>query len=177
MNLRDWLSCRKCKLGAWAKFHVLGRGSLPCDVLLIGEAPGRSEDVLGEAFIGRAGKLLDAALPKGPKFYFANILACRPSDKEGGPNRTPEPEEIEACWPRLEETIRQAKTKVVVLLGRTADEVVRQKSPSIWANAIKIPHPAYILRLGGVKSEQFKSYRRRLQTEIEETQQWARLST
>ena len=81
--------CRACHLHKFRRNVVLGRGTLPADVLYIGEAPGKSEDLTGEAFVGPSGAMLDslmldateqASLPAIPRFYVVNTVLCRPTD-------------------------------------------------------------------------------------------------
>ena len=87
--------------------------------MVVGEAPGQNEDQQGEPFVGAAGKLLDQllrgiGLSRGDVFI-TNILKCRPPN-----NRDPQPTEVEACSPYLEQQLTLIKPEVVVLLGRHA---------------------------------------------------------
>lgn len=158
--LMCWLKCQDCKLGAWAHKHVLGRGETG-ELLFLGEAPGRSEELLGLPFVGPAGKLLDDALEtvRGKKF-FANLLACRPSDKQGGPNRAPELKEVQACWGRVQETIRFASPKGIVLLGRVPAMFWEEmKGQEIFPGPVlKAMHPAALLRRGGKNAVDYNEY-------------------
>jgi len=154
----DWKLCRKCDLHKTRKNVVLGAGSAPADVLFIGEAPGKSEDLLGMPFIGPAGKLLSAmidmalqwsSLGTKPRIYITNACACRPTDSPLGENRQPTGDELWACYQRLEWECKQiARPKVVVFLGKVADAAARKLFPSATA----LQHPAYILRQGGIGS-------------------------
>jgi DNA polymerase len=164
-ELADWLSCRKCALGERAKLHVLGRGVLPAQVLFIGEAPGKSEDVLGEAFVGRAGRLLDKAVAvankKGVPVYFTNLVACRPCDRIGAPNRQPLGLEVLSCLPRLQKTIELSGAHGIVVCGRLAQVVFARYLPGPGLpNPIRleIPQPAWILRRGGEASADWPDY-------------------
>ncbi len=98
---------------------VVGRGNPASEILFVGEAPGRNEDLQGLAFVGAAGKNLDKLLEKvGLTFddiYIANILKCRPPE-----NRDPLPDEIRAHTPWLLKQIRDMKPKVVCSLGNYA---------------------------------------------------------
>lgn len=165
-GLQRWLRCEDCALGARANRHVLGRGSLPADILFVGEGPGRSEDVLGEAFVGPAGKLLDRAIPEeyaDRSLYFTNLVACRPTDGTGQPNRPPLPAEIAACAPRLLKTLELSQCKGVVLCGRLAGEVWRTISLSQpGKRALFIFHPAALLRRGGDQAADWASYRNQI---------------
>jgi len=98
---------------------VVGKGNLNADILFVGEAPGRNEDLQGLAFVGAAGKNLDKLLVSVglslDDVYIANILKCRPPE-----NRDPLPEEIVAHTPWLLKQIREMKPKVVCSLGNYA---------------------------------------------------------
>jgi uracil-DNA glycosylase family 4 len=145
----------KCDLYKTRKRVVMGRGDLNCDVLFIGEAPGKNEDALGTPFIGQAGKLLEQSIdlalkwaelpPKRPRIFITNSCACRPTDEIGGDNRPPTKEELWACFPRLEHECKLANPKRVVLLGKVAESA----AISLYPDALKLQHPAYILRAGG----------------------------
>jgi DNA polymerase len=101
----------------FAKNPVPGAGSVKTEIMFIGEGPGEKEDELGLPFVGRAGKLLDEMLEsiglKREEIYIANVVKHRPPG-----NRDPKPEEVEACWPYLEEQIKIIKPKLIVCLGR-----------------------------------------------------------
>jgi len=98
---------------------VVGSGDLNADIMFVGEAPGKKEDLTGVPFCGAAGKNLDKLLSsvglKREEIYIANILKCRPPE-----NRDPKPEEIMAHTPWLMKQIRTTKPKVVCSLGNYA---------------------------------------------------------
>ena len=98
---------------------VIGKGNSEADILFVGEAPGRNEDLEGLPFVGRAGKNLDEMLAKVgltlKDIYIANILKCRPPE-----NRDPLPEEIRAHTPWLVHQIKEMKPKVICSLGNYA---------------------------------------------------------
>jgi uracil-DNA glycosylase len=98
---------------------VVGKGNIEADILFVGEAPGRNEDLQGLPFVGAAGKNLDKLLSAVglslEEVYIANILKCRPPE-----NRGPLPEEISAHTPWLLKQIREMKPKVVCSLGNYA---------------------------------------------------------
>ena len=121
--------CLKCPLGKTRGKFVFGVGNFSADIVLIGEAPGAEEDLQGEPFVGRAGKLLDKILEaigfKREDVYICNILKCRPPG-----NRNPLPEEIETCLPYLYQQIKLIKPKMILLLGRVAAEaLLKTKQP------------------------------------------------
>lgn len=111
--------CKKCPLGEIRTNVVFGSGNEKASVMLIGEAPGQSEDREGMPFIGRAGKLLDSMLlalgTRREDIYIANILKCRPPK-----NRDPLPAEEDMCLPWLRSQFDIIKPKIVVCLGRIA---------------------------------------------------------
>jgi DNA polymerase len=116
-------TCTKCSLGHTRTEFVFGVGRPDADILFIGEAPGRDEDLQGEPFVGRAGKLLDRMLAaidlSRQDVYIANILKCRPPD-----NRDPVPDEVDACLPHLAEQIRLISPRFICALGRVAAQII-----------------------------------------------------
>jgi len=115
--------CRKCPL--WENTHhaVPGEGAVGAGLMLIGEAPGKQEDLTGRPFVGRAGKLLEGLLTgiglTRDDVFIANIVKHRPPG-----NRDPRDEEISACTPYLEEQIRIVRPKVIVMLGRHSSRYI-----------------------------------------------------
>lgn len=151
----EWKACQICLIGRFAHKHCLGRGKIPADILFIGEGPGRTEDLSGRVFDGKAGQVLDEMIQeaglnhrrKGTRYFITNLVACRPTDRIAGPNRPPEPEEIENCSPRLSGVVELVKPKIVVTLGNTARDNFRYDSEE--QDIYHLYHPAYILRLCG----------------------------
>jgi len=149
-------NCTKCSLSQTRTKFVYGAGSSRAKIVFIGEAPGREEDLQGEPFVGRAGKLLDNILA-AIKFtrrdvYIGNILKCRPPE-----NRDPQPEEIRACMPHLIEQIRIIKPLIICALGRIAAHCLLDTTTPLgklrgtWHSFQGIPlivtyHPAALLR-------------------------------
>jgi len=122
-TLDDWSRiasvCTKCRLAGTRTQVVYGTGNPNADLMFIGEAPGRDEDLQGEPFVGRAGQLLTDII-KAMKLtrddvYIANVVKCRPPE-----NRNPEPDEIEACRPFIRRQIELIKPRVIVTLGKIA---------------------------------------------------------
>ena len=101
---RECLACTRCGLCQTRTNVVFGVGTPDAEVMLIGEGPGEQEDLQGEPFVGRAGKLLDDMLElidlDRSRIYIANMVKCRPPK-----NRDPLPEEQAACGPWLERQI------------------------------------------------------------------------
>lgn len=167
----SWEHCTRCKLSKYRKNVVFGRGTLPCEVLFVGEAPGKDEDRHGYAFVGRAGQLLDKAMHDSGlisrRWFITNMVGCRPCDGVGMPNRQPEPDEIAPCQDRLVSTVYLASPTDVVLMGRTA-QLWYPIEPA-WTHGVhRLPHPAYILRSGGEKSPLYSTFVRSL----EEVKKW-----
>ena len=112
--------CTKCDLHKTRTNVVFGVGDRMSGVLFIGEGPGENEDLRGEPFVGRAGRLLDdmlriIGLSRDKNIYIANIVKCRPPD-----NRDPQNVERDACRSWLDSQIEIMKPKIVVCLGRIA---------------------------------------------------------
>ncbi|HVR40258.1 MAG TPA: uracil-DNA glycosylase [Thermoanaerobaculia bacterium] len=155
--------CTKCRLAKTRTQVVFGVGSPNADLMFIGEAPGRDEDIQGEPFVGRAGQLLTDII-KAMKLtrddvYIANVIKCRPPE-----NRNPEPDELDACRPFIRRQVELIKPKVIVTLGRFGLQSLTEKSYSIssvrgtWLeyNGTKVMptyHPAYLLRNPAAKKE------------------------
>ena len=117
---KDCLNCRLCGLCETRTNVVVGVGNPDSKLLFIGEGPGQNEDLQGEPFVGRGGKLLDKMLAavhldRNKNIYIANIVKCRPPQ-----NRDPFPEEQEQCNRWLQAQIELIKPKIIVCLGRIA---------------------------------------------------------
>ena len=112
-------ACKNCSLWESRTNVVFGVGSRQAEVLFIGEGPGENEDLQGEPFVGRAGKLLDDMMGaiglKRQDVYIANIVKCRPPQ-----NRDPMNTEAEACIGYLRNQTALLKPKIIVCLGRIA---------------------------------------------------------
>ena len=111
--------CRACGLCEGIRHKVPGQGNRNADLMFIGEGPGADEDLKGEAFVGAAGQLLTKMITAmgmtRDQVYICNVVKCRPPQ-----NRTPLPEEMEACIPHLRAQFLLVHPKVIVLLGATA---------------------------------------------------------
>lgn len=122
------LGCTKCRLSARRTRVVPGVGPCRSRIAFIGEAPGRDEDLRGEPFVGRAGRLLDQALGKAgvarSQVYITNLVKCRPPD-----NRRPRKDEITTCTSMyLESEIEEISPHVICALGQTvAERLLGQK--------------------------------------------------
>ena len=160
MHVLRWSDCDRCVLKDVRTKVVLGRGKVPCDVLLVGEAPGSSEDVIGQPFIGPAGKHLDnliaQSVRQGPRyeelrFAWTNIVACIPKGADGTKAKEPEFECIQACRPRLEEMVVLARPRLLVAVGAVARDYTMKgdkycaRIPA-GTKMVTVDHPAHILR-------------------------------
>jgi len=112
-------ACRKCGLGATRHRSVPGEGNPRAGLVVVGEAPGATEDETGRPFVGRAGKLLDDILKaidfKREDVFICNVLKCRPPE-----NRDPEPLEVTACSPYLHRQLELIGPRVILAMGRPA---------------------------------------------------------
>jgi DNA polymerase len=116
-------ACRLCPLSQGRNLAVPGSGPSPSDIMLVGEAPGRQEDIVGEPFVGRAGRLLDRALCeaglKRSELFITSVIKCRPPE-----NRKPKRREIDLCLPYLKAQMKALRPRVVCLMGNTALDAV-----------------------------------------------------
>ncbi len=125
-------SCDMCaELANHRKNIIFGAGNPDADILFIGEAPGRDEDVQGVPFVGRSGRLLTDIIEKGMKIkredvFIANILKCRPPN-----NRDPLSQEEINCTPFLNKQIEIINPKVIITLGRYASQYLLNTKVSI----------------------------------------------
>lgn len=116
-------SCHKCPLADGRTQTVFGAGDPAARVLIVGEAPGKNEDLQGVPFVGAAGKYLDELLSiaglRREEVFIANVLKCRPPG-----NRDPRPEEIELCTPYLREQTRTIDPEFIVTLGNFSTKFI-----------------------------------------------------
>ena len=116
-------ACHACPLAEGRTNVVFGVGNPQARVLIVGEAPGRNEDLQGVPFVGAAGKYLDELLGyaglQREEVYIANVLKCRPPG-----NRNPKPEEIQLCADFLREQTRTISPEFIVTLGNFATKFI-----------------------------------------------------
>lgn len=116
---KECRQCRRCSLCETRRNVVFGVGPRDAEVVFIGEGPGEQEDLQGEPFVGRAGKLLDDMLElidlDRTKLYIANMVKCRPPQ-----NRDPLNIEQEACSVWLKRQLALLRPRIIVCLGRIA---------------------------------------------------------
>lgn len=163
--VRDDLGdCTRCKLHRLGRRQIVfGVGNPEADLMFVGEAPGRDEDLQGEPFVGRAGQLLTKMIEAmgltRDEVYIANVVKCRPPE-----NRNPEPDEVAACSPFLIRQIDVIRPKVIVALGAIALKALLGADAPIsrlrgrvfeYRGAKLVPtyHPAFLLRSPDRKRE------------------------
>src|SRR3989339_1725615 len=153
-------TCTKCPLSNGRTKVVFGNGPVPCNLMIIGEAPGADEDEQGFPFVGRAGQLLtqilgSVGIKRPDDVYIANTVKCRPPN-----NRAPLATEQAACAPYLAAQVRLVDPKSIILLGAPAVKAILkldEPMTSIRGRWFKFPgnqdisvmplfHPAYLLR-------------------------------
>jgi len=151
-------NCRECALHEGRNQTVFGAGDPHANWMFVGEAPGAEEDRLGQPFVGRAGKLLNAMLHalklQRDQVYIANVLKCRPPN-----NRDPRPEEVMRCEGYLLRQVELVQPKLIVALGRVAAQNLLKTDQSLGklrgqvfhygehnTPLIATYHPAYLLR-------------------------------
>ena len=150
-HVEKWKDCTLCPLSQQRSNICLARGTQPCDVLFVGEAPGQIEDGMGLPFKGPAGRLLDQiierSIPTTVTYALTNLVACFPAEAKARGDNEPERAEILTCRPRLVEFIDLCKPKLVVRVGTLAADNVQHDSYGLvrGAKCIDIVHPAHIL--------------------------------
>ncbi len=153
--------CRACTMANTRQSVVCADGAPGCPMVLIGEAPGRDEDLQGIPFVGKSGELLNnilaaCGLKRGKDIAIVNVLKCRPPR-----NRDPQPEEAAACAAFLDRQLELLAPKVIVLMGRQAMQrilhrtdrldALRGKTFSLAVGGRDVPvvvtyHPSSLLR-------------------------------
>lgn len=148
-------SCKRCPLHQTRNTIVWQRSTAnkDIDVLFIGEAPGKEEDLQGIPFVGKAGQILNKWIEEAGVTNYAiiNIVKCRPPN-----NRKPNPNEIRSCLPYLIQQIQQFNPRIIVALGATPCSVLINRKEVVanigkifktgYGDVIVFPHPAYVLR-------------------------------
>jgi len=156
-HVEAWKGCDRCPIHLTRTNVCLGRGALPCDALFVGEAPGPSEDVVGQPFVGPAGHLLDQVIERATvatqtpgtigmghnslNWAFTNLVGCFLLDEDGDKEEPPD-ESIEACKPRLREfaelcDVPKGKLRLVVAVGSLAFDWLKPG----YKHSIKLHRP------------------------------------
>ncbi|MDH5636942.1 MAG: uracil-DNA glycosylase [Nitrospinota bacterium] len=159
-------NCQKCALGKTRTNTVFGVGDPDARLMFIGEGPGAAEDLQGEPFVGRAGKLLNDMIQamglKRSDVYIANIVKCRPPG-----NRDPLPEESAQCMPYLMRQLKMIRPEYVCALGAVPAKNLLERNEPIGklrssfhdfmgTQFMATYHPSYLLRNPAAKAESWK---------------------
>jgi DNA polymerase len=163
-QLRDAIGdCRRCQLSEGRSNIVFGDGNPDADLVFVGEAPGRDEDIQGEPFVGKAGQLLTRIINAmgltREDVYICNVIKCRPPN-----NRDPLPSEIAMCEPFLKEQLDIIKPRVICALGSFASQTLLKSEVRIsrlrgqlrdYYGVPLMPtyHPSFLLRNPQAKRE------------------------
>lgn len=160
-------ACRACAIGSQRRNNVYGEGDPCARLMVVGEGPGETEDLLGRPFVGRAGQLLEKMLGAiglaREDVYICNTVKCRPTEPgpRGPKNRAPEPLEMANCRAFLDEQIDIVSPRAILALGAPAAKSFLGRDFQItkmrgrWydgPNGIPLMatfHPAYVLRQTG----------------------------
>ncbi len=160
--------CHGCRLAETRTKVVFGVGCPSARLVLVGEAPGRDEDLAGEPFVGRSGQLLDRLVSEElgldrSELYIANVVKCRPPG-----NRDPSEDEVAACRHFLNSQVEAIDPEVIVTLGNFATRTILGRAEGITrlrgriyevAGRAVIPtyHPAAALRGGATVVNQMRA--------------------
>jgi uracil-DNA glycosylase family 4 len=162
----DLGECTRCRLHKARTKLVFGVGNPKAELVFVGEGPGHDEDVQGEPFVGRAGKLLtqmiEAMSLRREDVYICNVVKCRPPE-----NRLPDKDEIAVCSPFLLRQLASIQPQVICCLGACSAQTLLATNQGIsrfrgeWfdfrgSKLIATYHPAYLLRNPAAKSEVWK---------------------
>lgn len=168
---KEILQCTKCELAKSRNNVIFGEGNTDGGIFIIGEAPGRDEDLQGRPFVGKSGQLLDKILAacgftRDTHVFISNIVKCRPPD-----NRVPTPQEAGACMPWLLKQIELVNPKILIFLGATAlkymagdgHKITRERGTWLnWQNRLAMPvyHPAALLRDPSLKRDTWEDFKK-----------------
>lgn len=147
---KKWDNCTRCPLASAARQNVvLFRGTIPAPILLIGEAPGESENIKGRPFVGPAGDELDVLMAECniTKFCITNVVACIPWLPDEATIRPPSPKEVSACSFRLQEFVYHCDPRLIIILGKVANtnKLHLRRDTQVCT----VAHPAYLVRSRG----------------------------
>lgn len=171
IKLKDQvLQCTKCDLSTTRNKVIFGEGNLNAEIMIIGEGPGRDEDIQGRPFVGKSGQLLDKILAacgfnRADHVFISNVVKCRPPQ-----NRAPLPEEVATCMPYLRKQIELINPKILILLGATSLKymvgpnlrITRDRGKWINHNGrliMPVFHPAALLRNPALKRSTWEDFK------------------
>lgn len=163
-------NCTQCGLHATRTQTVFSRGNPEASICMVAEAPGAQEDLSGSPLIGMSGQLLDKAIQSlgydpATDIYVCNIIKCRPPL-----NRRPLSEEIQACYPHIEQQLSLIKARVLITLGATATHAITDQTKGMMQlrgqvftykdkRVLACVHPSWVLRQGGETSDAYNQFR------------------
>ena len=179
---QEYSSCELCSLcpKKTGINNVVKSSGPVSSIAIVGEAPGADEDVAGQPFVGRAGRMLDKLLQgariKRSQVFITNAVKCRPTQNKGKKNRTPTVDECESCRPWLYREIEIVRPRVIITLGKISTESVlalpknftlgdyvnkahethlrKENSPEIITDMYTVVpcwHPSYLMQHGRKK--------------------------
>lgn len=164
------LNCHRCTLSKTRNHVIFGEGNPNAEIFIIGEGPGKVEDLKGRPFVGPSGQLLDKILAvcgfsREKHVFISNIVKCRPPN-----NRIPAIEETQACLPWLYEQLEMVDPKIIVLLGATAlknmagnhHRITREHGQWLTVRnrlAMPVYHPSALLRDPRLKRPTWEDYK------------------
>ena len=169
----EWEKLKERSAERFGEDSIFGEGTLSSRLAIVGEAPGKREVEEGRPFVGNAGKLLDELLEEAgidrSKVYVTNVVKVRPTKEDGGrlQNRPPRAGEVREGVEILREELDLIKPEALVLLGTTPAKALLKKSFTLKSErgrlldselglpALATYHPAYLLRLRGIESEDY----------------------
>lgn len=165
------INCTKCDLSLTCNKVIFGEGNTKAGIFIIGEAPGRDEDIQGRPFVGKSGQLLDKILTacgftRNEHVFISNIVKCRPPN-----NRVPTLKEAETCMPWLLKQIEMIDPKIMILLGATAlrymagPEHKITLEHGIWLDlngrlVMPVFHPSALLRDPSLKRDTWEDFKK-----------------
>lgn len=152
LHKEEWKNCNRCVLSNIRHSVVLCRGSLPCDVMFVGESPSASDDTIGSPFSGPAGKLLDSIVSDAEglleefklKKAFTNLIGCTLKEKDGKTLDYLDSALI-SCSPRINDLVKLAKPMGIVMLGKQTQKLAPKFIDYDFDFSLDMIHPAELL--------------------------------
>lgn len=153
--------CKLCGIHKNTQCQVTGRGSLPADVLFIGDIPSKTDTIFGMPFMGKAGKFFDYMLNESgleKKYYITNMLRCLPEGDK------PLKDHVKNCEKYLLTIKRRVKPKIVVFIGAIVERTYRKHFTKYYT----ILHPSVLIKQGGILSPNYRMNLKKLKIVKEE---------
>lgn len=156
LHIAKWSNCTRCTLQHTRRNVVIGKGDIgKTDVVVVGEAPGHSEDSLAKPFAGPAGRILDpiiesATFGRKLRIAYTNIVCCIPLNADGDKVTAPEAVEATSCGPRLREFLEICKPKMIVACGDVPKKWLPRVVPDLIPKPpgyVEIIHPAAMFHM------------------------------